>query len=277
MNQSDSRPQRRPSFTSVLLGSVLVFTCFLGHQGLAQSGGSSIADLETLSQSGRDAKKSTIAPLGVVLSFGPAVGGGKGSENTDIRYASGFDLSLSKFFPLSSTLGLPLAVGPQLSLSNMILDTKFEQEDERYVGRYDQRTGAVGLRLKWDKRYGAWNTPLFGSVSGGLTFSKLSLNRTTADTFQKIDVNQINGRSLQVELGTGFELTERFDLLASWTNTLYRLDQTNARGTFEGESLSQDGLGLIQGSYSPTDIDEFMAPNPTLRLWAFKVSFAASL
>jgi hypothetical protein len=275
--QSDSQGPLLPLIQTKSLAIILLFLCFINEQGIAQSKRPSITDLEAQSQSGSLAQKTATSPLGVVLSFGPAVGGGKGSENTQIRYASGFDLSLSKSFSLSQSLGVPIALGPQFSLSNTILDTKFDRSEERYVGRYDQRTGSVGLRLKWDKRYGFWNTPLFGSVSGGLTFSKLSLSRTTLDTFQKIDVNRINGRSLQVELGTGFELTERFDLLTSWTNTVYRLDQTQARGTFEGETLGQNGLGLLQGSYSSEDIDDFMAPYPTLRLWTFKVGFAASL
>ena len=255
---------------------MLTSNLFLSPKISAQSTSSSIVDLEAQSQSGASPAPHKNSQ-GVILSFGPTVGSGRGSENVDIRYGSGFDLSLTKLYSLKTKVGIPLAFGPQLSLSNVILDTKFSRDRERFVGRYDQRTGAIGLRLKWDNSSGVLNTPVYGALTGGLTFSKLALNRTTADTFQKIDMSRIHGRTLQFELGTGFQLTERFDLLAGWTTTLYRLDQTQARGTFEGEYLSDQQLGLIQGSLEAGSSSDFLADHPTLRLGAFKVGFAASL
>lgn len=259
---------------SILLS---IFIAFHESPGTSQTLSPSISDLEAQSVSGAKSAHQDHVPLGVILTFGPNIGSGRGSENAAIRYASGFDLSLAKLFSLEKNIGLPISFGPQLALSNMILDTKFDRDAESYTGRYDLRTGAVGLRVKWAEGYGVWNTPFYTSVMGGLTFSKLGLNRTTAETFQKIDVHKINGRSLQVELGTGFALTDRFDLMTSWTNTLYRLDQTNAQATFEGEYLDDRGLGLLQGTYTPAEVNAFLAPYPTLRMWAIKVGFAASL
>jgi hypothetical protein len=195
----------------------------------------------------------------------------------DVRYASGFELSLSKAFSFNETLGAPIALGPQLAISNTVVSTKtVVNEMEKSLNRYDHRTGLLGIKVKWDESYGLWSTPLFMTASSGITFSKLSSDKTTATSFQQIDINRIIGRVYQGEIGSAVTLTEGLSAQLSWVNTLYRLDQTQSQGTFEGEYLGDDrALGLLEGTYTPEGLG--LPSRPTLRIWSIKLGLAAVL
>jgi hypothetical protein len=241
----------------------------------------SISDLEGISSQTQSSARQG-STQGINLGFGPFVGRGTASDGMSIRYASGFELTLSKTFHISGLPGPALAIGPQIALGNTLINTRsrgpagVEGDFDKVLSRYDHRTGSVGVRLKLDESYGLWTTPIYTSLMGGLSFTKLSLDQTTRESFKQVEMRRITGRLLQGEIGTGLNLTESLALQLSWQNTVYRLDQTQATGTFEGEYLGEDSsLGLLEGTYNSQDFG--LAKRPTLRISAIKIGLAAEI
>ncbi len=263
----------RRSLQAMLLAVLFSNGSYLQGQSLTST---EINDLESLSTS-PSAKISKPGPLGIDLGFGPFVGGGRGSDGMDVRYASGFELNLSKVFSFKETLGAPIALGPQLAVSNTVVSTKTAvNETDKSLNRYDHRTGLLGIKFKWDESYGLWSTPLFITASSGITFSKLSSDKTTANSFQQIDINRIIGRVYQGEIGSAITLTDGLSAQLSWVNTLYRLDQTQSQGTFEGEYLGDDqSLGLLEGTYTLEGLG--FPSRPILRIWSIKLGLSAAI
>lgn len=234
-----------------------------------------VTDLETLSSS-QSVENPHQSILGVDLGFGPFIGGGTGSDGMDVRYASGFELNLSKVFTSKTILGARVALGPQIALSNTMVSTKSERQTDKSLNRYDHRTGLLGAKIKWAEAYGLWSTPLYTTLSGGITFSKLSIDKTTSNSFQQIDINRIVGRVIQGEIGSEVRLADGLNAQIAWVSTSYRLDQTQSQGTFKGEYLGEDSsLGLLEGTYTPETIG--ISPRPSLKIWALKVGLSAAL
>lgn len=187
------------------------------------------------------------------LSFGPFLGGGNLSTTADVRQASGYSVSADGRFRISEALML----GPRVEFTNAFVNTKAASGNTEALATYDHRIVAAGAVLSHDLGSPAANEDTstrraYVAVTGGQGYSKLAVDENGPRHFIQSQFGDLAGTYGAVETGAWLPLNGRVGVNLALLGSLYRLDQSEAKGTFEGERVRDDGRELrLQGKRGP--------------------------
>lgn len=187
------------------------------------------------------------------IGFGPHVGGGSASNGDKVRHTSGYSLSVERNWQL----GEQLFIGPRFEVTNTFVNMRGEQGDATNVSTYDNRIVAAGLRVGQsvgnDHTFaqGAYLTAVYGRG-----YSKLAVDETTDLTYKQSLYGNISGDYFGGELGGWVPLKGNFGLNLALVGSVYRANQEDATGTYEGDGVDENGqLYLTQGQYDAGELD----------------------
>lgn len=203
------------------------------------------------------------------VGFGPHIGSGSISNGANVRNASGYSLSLERHWPLGTS---GIAIGPRFEVSNSFLSTREKADGLKSAATYDNRFVAAGVTLS----HSVGNDHTFAqgaylSAVVGRGYTKLTVDESTDRTYKQNLFGKISGNYAAGELGGWIPLKGNFGLNIAFMGSMYRADQSDATGTYEGDEIAADGtLSLVQGGYEAGELDRQV----TIRTYAAKVGLA---
>src|SRR5688500_5393030 len=112
---------------------------------------------------------SSASAAGFEVEFGPFVGNGDSSDDSSVRYVSGFRASLSKSIYENSRLRL----SPLLSFENSFFNTRTVVQDEVTIADYDHRTFGLGLEIATPAKLSGRPFDIFARASTARSFTKV--------------------------------------------------------------------------------------------------------
>ena len=114
---------------------------------------------------------------------------------------------------------------------------------------------------------------LMVSAVAGRGYSKLAVDESTDRTYKQNLFGDISGNYFGSEIGGWVPLQGNFGINLAVLSSVYKVDQSNAAGTYEGDEVDADGnLSLVEGRYGEGDGD--LAKQVTMRTLAVKVGLA---
>lgn len=184
----------------------------------------------------------------LIVAFGPFVGGGRTDAGGRVRHASGYNLAIERPFNIGSK---GLSFGPRLELGNSFINTKDKIAGNSLIATYDSRLLGAGIVVSQ-----TLGTPtsvaqrVYVAASAGKAYSKISIDESNERIYRQSELDNINGSWYQGEIGAFMPLRGNFGVSLALLGNRLTVDQTTARGTFEGDEISDDGsLTLISGNF----------------------------
>jgi hypothetical protein len=201
------------------------------------------------------------------VAFGPFVGGGSISTGSTVKNVNGYALSVERHWRLSQGLSL----GPVLDVSNAFVETKDHKAGQsKMSGTYDNRLFMAGVRLS--QAVGNDQTlaqTVYLTLLGGRGYSKLSQTDAAPAATTQTDFGNIRGTAFAGELGAFLPLKGSFGINLAFAASQYKVDQSQATGTYAGDRIVDGVLSLTEGSY--TADDNGLERSVTMRSYAGKL------
>jgi outer membrane autotransporter protein len=174
------------------------------------------------------------------VTLSPYIGTGSQSNGASVRHSSGVRVTAGRRFVFSKR---NFTVGPHFEIGNGIFSAKrATHSNQTAISNYDNRFFLAGLHL--GKLYGdITNLPneVFFRAAAGYAESKLSEDESGENIFIQKDYHKIRGKYFSTEIGTAIQLQRNFHLNASLVGQLYQADQSDAKGTVEGDTADSTG------------------------------------
>jgi hypothetical protein len=183
------------------------------------------------------------------VEFGPYVGNGDSSDDSQVRYVSGFRAAVSR--PVLEVTHLKLS--PVLSFENSFFNTRTAVGETVTIADYDHRTFGLGLELSTPATSRGRPFEVFLRSSIARTFSKVGIDQSTGTSFSQRLISGVRGVQNSVELGASLPLQTDFFVGLSVLANVNRLDQSDSQGSDERETNtnSSEGLTLTSTRLAP--------------------------
>ncbi len=207
------------------------------------------------------------------ITIAPFFGQGHLSHDDITSHTTGYSVAIS----YQNAIGHNgLTLGPKLEFSNSFVSAKSTDNGDRIVQHYDNRILALGIHATYTLTGNPWVKSLFATTQVGRGSSGLTQDTTNSSLFRQDLYTHITGSYLAAETGVMLPIKPTFNIHASVLQSFYKLDQSDARGSYDSETLTPAGeLSLTQGSH--TAGDNGLSSSASQQLTALKLGITLSI